>query len=151
MELQATLALREKMAQLLAADTATLAPATANKLALFQNDATPNEGMTIADFTLADFDGSTPIAGVTGAQLEGLDPNNTDAIISIKPPASGYRWETTGVTNLPQTIYGAVLIDDTGATVLGAVRFTEAIELTAANQVIEVGPVQFRQQANSVS
>lgn len=149
--MQASRALREKMAQLLAADTATLAPAAlAINIALVKAAFSPSEGLAFADVTLADFDGSDPIDITVGAQAEGLDPVSSDAIITLSPPIGGFRWETTGATNLPQTIYGCVLLNNAGDTILASLRLPTPIVLTAVNQVLDLGNLYLRQIANSL-
>jgi len=140
------------MAQLLAADTATLAQAAdANVIALIMEPFTPSESTSFDDLTLATFDGSTPIAVGLGTQPEGLDPNTMDAIISMLPPAGGFRFETTGVTNLPQTIYGYALLNDALDTMLGCELLPEPITLNGVNEVIEIPSPGFRQLANSLT
>jgi len=150
--MQATRALREKMAQLLAEDPDTLAPpADANVIALVMAEFTPSEGTVLGDLTLADFVTSTPLAVVVGTQPEGLDPNNADALITLSPPAGGFRWETTALTNLPQTIYGFALLNDALDTLLACEVLEEPVTLTAVNQVVELGAIGFRQIANSLT
>ena len=113
--MQTTLAVREKAATLLAADATTLAPAAdGNEIALVKAAFTPAESNVLADLTFADFDGSAPIVCGTGTQPTGLDPNTNDTLITIKPPAGGFRFATTGITNLPQTIYGFALTTTAG-------------------------------------
>lgn len=147
-----TRALREKAMQLLAADAATLAPAAnANKIALVKAAFVPAETLVFADLDLADFDGSTPILGNTGAQPEGLDPATNDSLVDITPPVTGYRFETTGVTNLPQTIYGFALVNNAADTLLASGLFDAPIELTAINQRVDVVNPTLRQLANSIS
>jgi len=147
-----TLALREKAMQLLAADTATLAPAAnANKMALVKVDFSPAESLVIGDLEFADFDGSTPLDLGLGAQAEGLNPGTTDAVIDLKVPAGGLRWETTGVTNLPQTIFGWALLDNAEAVLLATGIFSDPVTLTAVNERIDVTQAKITQQANSMS
>lgn len=149
--MQATRALREAMAQLLAANAATLAPAAdGNVVALIKAAFTPSEEIVLADLSLANFDGSTPIEAGTGTQPEGLDPNTNDALITILPPAGGWRFETTGTTNLPQTIYGYALLSNDLATLFATEQLAETVTLTAVNQVVELPSVGFRQLANSL-
>lgn len=137
--MQATLALREAAAQLLAADAATLAPvANGNKIALVMADWTPSELTALGDLTFATFDGATPLIAGVGTQAEGLNPNTSDAVITIKVPAGGWRWETTGVTNLPQTIFGFALVDNGIAVLLASAKLPDPIVLTAVNQVINL-------------
>lgn len=148
----ATLALREAAAKLLAADTATLAPAVnANKMILIKAPFSPSEALKFADLVAADFDGSTPLLAGTGTQAEALDPLTNDAIIDILPPAGGFRWETTGITNLPQTIYGYALCDNGLTTVLCAAVFETPITLTAINQRVDDLRADIRQLANSMT
>ncbi len=147
----ATKALRGAAATLLAADASTLAPATdANKIVLVKAPFTPGEGVALGDLTLADFDGSTPILVGVGTQPTGWDPNNDDRIIDLKPPTTGFRWETTGTTNLPQTIYGFALVDNGEATVLASQLFDTPIALTAVDQRVDAGAPFIRQLANSM-
>jgi len=142
---------REKAAQLLAADSSTLAPAAlANKMVLIQNVFTASENSALADLTLANFDGSTPLDCGLGTQPEGLDPNTNDAVISLKTPAGGWRWETTGVTNLPQTIHGYALLDNALALVLALERLPTPITLTAINQMVNLGQASIIQLAGSM-
>lgn len=146
-----TAALREKAAALLAADATTLAPATdANVIALIINSFNPGEDLSLDDITFADFDGSTPIACGTGTQPEALDPNTSNAVISIKPPAGGFRFETTGVTNLPQTVFGFALLNDDSTVLLASEVLTNPITLTAINQLVQLPPVLITQTANSM-
>lgn len=150
--MQATLAVREAAMQLLAADSATLAPAlNGNKVALVKAAFTPSEALAIGDVTLADFDGSTPLVAGTGTQPEGLDPATADSVVTIKPPATGWRWETTGITNLPQTIFGFILMDNAGAVLLASELLVNTITLTAVNQVVNLQNVLMRQLANSIT
>lgn len=147
-----TLALREKAMQLLAADTATLAQAAdANVIVLIKEPFTPGESLALGDLTPADFDGSTPLECGLGTQPEGQDPANTDALITLESPAGGWRWETTGVTNLPQTIYGYALMTDGLAALLGADTLPTPIDLTGVNQVVQLGALGFRQLAGSIT
>lgn len=146
-----TLALREKAMQLLAADAATLAPATdANVIALVKAAFTPSEQLAAGDLDLADFDGSDPLEGVTGTQPESLDPQTNDSLVDISPPAGGYRWETTGITNLPQTIYGFALFNNDLSTILASELLDVPQVMTAINQSIVVPRPDLRQLAGSI-
>lgn len=138
-----TKTVRLQLGELLAADATTLAPAmSANKIALVKSAFVPNENSVIGDFTLADFDGSSPIAGATGTQQVGNSPSTGDQIITIKEPAGGWRWESTGVTNLPQTIYGYVLTDNAGAVLLGMELLPEPLTIVEAGQEINLGAIK---------
>jgi len=151
--MQSSQALREAMVNLLAADAATLAPAAGdeNKLALVKTAFVPAETLLIGDVTLADFDGSTPLLVEDGTQPTALDPFTNDSIIDLLPPAGGFRWETTGVTNLPQTIFGYVLMNEAGTTLLASALFDTPIELTAINQRIDVDAAELRIPAGAIS
>jgi hypothetical protein len=147
-----TLALREQAMKLLAADPTTLAPAVnAIHMALVMTQFVPAESTVITDFTLATFDGSTPLDVTVGTQPEGLDPATNDAIIDLSAPIGGFRWETTGVTNLPQTIYGFALIDHANALLLACELLPSPVTLTAVNQRIDVGDARLTQRANSIT
>jgi len=150
--MQSSRALRIKMMQLLAADAATLAQAAdPNHVVLLMEPVTPSEGLVMADVTPADFTGSTPIEVELGAQGEGLDANTDDGIISILPPVGGWRWETTGTTNLPQTIYGFALTNEAETTLYGAEALETPIVLTGVNQVVQLPAVEFRELAGCLS
>jgi len=145
-----TKALRAAAANLLAADTATLAAVSANKIALVKAPFTPGEDIALADLTLADFDGSTAIDVTSGTQPTAYDPNNNDRIIDLKPPAGGFRFETTGTTHLPQTIYGYVLLDNALAVVLATALLDTPVVLSAIDQRVDLGAPTIRQLANSM-
>ncbi len=149
--MQLPLALREKAAQLLAADTATFAQAAdANLVRLLVGEFPETEEVVIGDLTFANFAGSAGLEAELGAQPEGLDPVTGDAIITISPPAGGWRWETTGLTNLPQTVTGFALVTDDSLTLLGVQRLEEPVTLNAVNQVINLDAITIRQRANSM-
>lgn len=146
-----TLAIRNAAMDLLAADAATMAPpANANKMALVKAAITPSEDLEFADLTLADFDGSTPISAGLGTQPTALDPSTTDSVMDVKVPAGGFRWETTGVTNLPQTIFGYVLLDNGLTTLLAAAAFDTPVVLTAVGQRVEGLDATLTLVANSI-
>lgn len=135
-------AVRKQLGELLAADATTLAPAAdANTVALIKAAFVPDEAMVAADVTLADFDGSTPIAAAVGAQQAGIDPATGQQIITIKETAGGWRWETTGVTNLPQTIFGYGLFNDDQTVLLGLALLDSPLTLTEAGQEVNLGAV----------
>lgn len=150
--MRATRALRNAAMSLLAADATLLAPAAdAIYVGLVMNDIAPSEATVFADIVLATFDGHAELAVGVGTQPEGFDPATDDSIIDLKSPAGGFRWETTGVTNLPQTIYGYVLLDHAKTLVLAAESLPTPIVLTAADQRIDLGEVSLRLPANSIS
>lgn len=137
-------ALRLKMGTLLAADAATLAPATdANLVGLFANNLTPSEDLIIGDVTPATFGGYAALAAGTGAQGVAIDPLTGDQIITIKEPAGGWRWVTSNATNLPQTVYGFYLTNDAEDTLFAVGLLTTPITLQEAGQQINLGSVTF--------
>jgi len=144
--------LRLAALELLGADTATLNPGVGDEveIMLVQNDFAPAESLVLADVTLANFAGSTAIAAAAGAQPVLADPGTNDAIMDIKMPAGGFRWETTALTNLPQTIYGYVLMDSAHTVVYASERFTSPITLTAVNQRIDIGQPTITLPANTM-
>jgi hypothetical protein len=133
-------AVRLDIGTLIAADAATLAPATnANKIALVTAPFTPTENLVATDLTYASFTGSTPIAGSTGAQQTGVDPNTGQQIVTIKEPLGGWRWVVGGSTGLPVTVYGFALLDSTLATLLAVEAFATPQALTETGQEINLG------------
>jgi len=146
-----TMAVRNAAAELLAADPDTLGADPANKVHLYMNNVTPAESSILADFTEASFDGHTAIPTATDAQACGIDPATADSVIDLIPGAGGFRWETSGMTNLPQTIYGYYLTDSTSATLLAAQRFATPVTLTETGQAINIGDPSIRMLANCMS
>ena len=137
-------ALRLQIGELLAADTTTLAPVSANKIALLAADFSSNEDLTVADLTLADFDGSTPIAGASGTQLAGIDPLTGEQLVTIKEPAGGWRWEMSGLTVPVQTIFGYALLDSTLADLQAIQKLPAPITLDTVGQQIDIGAAVLR-------
>lgn len=147
-----TKVLREQAMKLLAADATTLAPAAdPNHMVLIQNNFTPTEDTVVGDLEPADFDGATPKEVVVGTQPEALDPATKDAIIDILAPAGGFRWETTGTTNLPQTIYGVALMNEAETVLLASEKFDNPVVLNSVNERVEFDNAHLRQLMGSIS
>jgi hypothetical protein len=144
-------ALRLALGELLAADVATLAAATANKIALIAAPFTPGEGLVIGDLTLATFTGSTPKSGVSGAQQAGVNPVTSDQVITILAPAGGWRWECTAAPVAPEGIFGFALIDDTGATLLGVQALPSPVSIGAVGDFLDLGAVAMTFVLNPLS
>ncbi len=142
--------IRNAAMAVLAADVPTLAPVTPNKMLLAQNNFNPAESTTLSDITEASFDGHTAISLGASPMTEGYDPTTDASKIDLKIPAGGFRWRTTGVTNLPQTIYGYYLTDSTGAVLLASAKFSTPMVLTVVNQVIDVGAPSLSLAPNSI-
>jgi len=121
---------------LLASDTVTLAHATTLRVGLVKEAFTPGDDLAIGDLVLADFDGYAAKTPVPGTQPSGLDPASADFKITISPPAGGWRWETTGLTNLPQTIFGYIIYQTSGPTLRASALLPSPIELTGINQEV---------------
>jgi hypothetical protein len=147
----ASRALRDKALALLAADPATLAPVANNIfMALVKSPFVPSENLQLSDVTLADFQTSTPLMLTLGTQPEALVPGTFDSIIDLLPPAGGFRWVTTGVLNLPQTIYGYVLLDHAQAVVLASALFPSPVVLTIVGERVDDLKATLTLFANSI-
>jgi hypothetical protein len=136
--------LRLSLGTLFAADTGFLAAAGGNKLVLLKADFTPDENLVLADVTLADFDGYAAKTPTAGAQQVGTDPLTQEQIVTLAEPVGGWRWATTGLTNLPQTIFGFALLDTTSATLFAIQRLAEPLTLTAVGNQVNLGEASFR-------
>lgn len=137
-------ALSNQLSTLLAADTATIGAAAANKLGLIVAPFVPGVDLLLADITLSAATGLVPLAGVAGAQFESVDPVTGELIVEVKPPAAGFRWETPVGFTGPVTVYGFALIDNGAANLWGTQSLPDPIVLTAANQSIIAPAIQFR-------
>lgn len=135
---------RLALGDLLAADVATFAPVAANKIALVVNNFVPDENLVLGDFTLASFNGSTPKAGAAGAQQVGIDPATQDQVITNLAPAGGWRWECAVAPGAAETIYGYILVDNAGATVLGMEKLTTPVVIANVGDYIDLGSVELR-------
>jgi len=110
----------------------------AKMVALFQNDLEPTPETLLADLTLANFDGYAALAMEESIANSGTNPLTGNHIVTVKEPVGGIQFETSGVTNLPQTIYGCALLNDTETAIVGIQRFETPIVLTEANQIINI-------------
>ncbi len=144
-----TLTLQNQIATLIAADTTTLAAATAMKVHLAIAPFTPSNTLTVASFTEATFTGYAALLAATGTQLTYTDPITGQITIEIKPPAAGWNFKATAGTGLPQTIYGAYLTDNGSATLYGSFLLPTPITLTAANQGFDIPVPRFQFLAGS--
>jgi hypothetical protein len=137
------IAVREQLGALLAADATTLAPGVnANKIALIGAPFTPRETLHATDLTLLSGNGLSPIQGVTGAQVVGLDPVTQQQVIVIKAPAGGYQWVTSGGLAVTKSIYGYALLDSTLATLLAVQALATPITVSADGYLIDFDPVE---------
>lgn len=104
---------------------------------------TPSMSMLPGDFIEADFDGYLPLEGVVGAQLAFLDPATLRRVVQLKDPAGGWHWESTGVTNLPQDIFGYWLSSNDGLTVYASQLLDTPVTISGSGQGLDVGLSRF--------
>ena len=138
------IALRLSLGTLFADDVTFLAAAGGNKVVLLKADFTPDENLTFADITVADFDGYAAKTPTAGAQQVGTDPLTQEQLVTLVEPVGGWRWATTGLTNLPQTIYGYALLDTTGAILYAIEHLATPLNLQAIGNEVNLGSVNFR-------
>lgn len=143
--------LANTLSALLAADTDTLANVTPMKVALITQPFTPSIDRVIADLTLAAGHGLDPLAGVAGTQNESIDPIDGSLVVEIKPPAGGFRWETSGGFTGPLTIYGFALCDGPVTLLYGTETLATPIPLSADNQAIDAPPLRFKIDPSQIS
>lgn len=136
--------LLDRAAVLLAQDTTTLAPAALNvKVHLANAPFTPSNTLVIGSFTEANFSGYAALLAGTGNQQEFVDPASANRIIQLNEPAGGWHWQSTGVANLPQTIYGYYITDNASAVVYGSALLPAAVTITASGQGVDIPQVRF--------
>jgi hypothetical protein len=134
----------DRLAELLAADTSTLAPAAlAVHVHLAINGFTPGPNLIISDFVPATFDGYAPLSADVGPQQDFIDADSGDRVVQLLEPAGGWHWATTGVTDLPQVLYGFYVTDNADAVVYGCERFANPITLTGSGQGVDIDQVRF--------
>jgi len=121
-----------------------LLPSADYEVRLVKAPFTPSEALEVADLDFADFDGSTPKTWPSLAW--GFEPSSGQRVITFGTPAGGWRWETTGVTNLPQTIYGVAAINTDTNEVMFSQMFTTPVVLAIVNEYVLIDSLQFRFQ-----
>jgi hypothetical protein len=142
----------DQLALLLAGDVTTLAPVTlGNKVALVKNSFVPGPNLGLADFVISDFAGSNPILSIAGPQFKAIDPLTGERYVEMRIPALGWRWTVQAVTALPQTVYGAVMMNNASAIVFGSVLFPRPILLDTVGQVVEIDTITFRFLAGAIT
>jgi hypothetical protein len=144
--LQPSQAIFEQRDKLLAADATTLAPvALALHVHLIKAPFTPSPSLTWADISadVATFDGYLEIDSEVGAQLQSINALTGASQVTLKLPAGGWRWETTGTGDLPQAIWGFAVTDNGDTVIIGTELFAEPITLTAINQEVLIDVIQF--------
>jgi len=135
-----TKAVRLQLGELLAADATTLAPAAdANIVTLLMADFVYDESTELADLVPATFTGATPKAAGVGTQQTGVDPATGDQLVTLLAPAGGWRWEATALTNLPQTIYGAMLTNDDATVLLALHKPSAPVIIQSVGDQVQLG------------
>jgi len=134
------------------ADTTVLANSLFLLVALVIAPFVPGAGIVLADLTLATFTGYAAIANTSAVILAYTDPATGEWIIEVPTPAGGWHWQViTNTTNLPQTVYGFALLDNTGAIVYGTALLPAPVLLNAIGQGLDVPAVTFRLSAAALS
>lgn len=133
-----------RVATLIATDTTTLDAALNVKIRLSKAAFTPGPSTTPASITVADFDGYADLEKDAAAPNVYTDPATGDTVVELPAPAGGWSFETTGTTNLPQTIFGFLLLDNAGAVCYGSQLISPQPVLTASGQGFTIPVVQFR-------
>lgn len=128
----------DSMVALLAADTAGLANATANKVSLVVGSFVPALNLSLGSLTLASFTGSTALAAGTGTQQVFVDPISNLKCIQIKEPAGGWNWICTVTPDPSQTIYGWVLTNGAIDTLLAAGLLASPIPISLSGQGLSI-------------
>lgn len=136
--------LRTSLGDLLAADVPTLAPVSANKVALIAADFTPSEDLTIADLTFAAGTGMSPLAGAAGAQSVGNDPVTNEQVITIKAPVGGWHWISGTPFTVSDTIFGYALTNGAGSTLLGVTKLDAPLTIGAVGDFFDAGEIDIR-------
>ncbi len=111
--------------------------------------------LTLVAGDQADFDGYAQLAAAAATRKSVIDPATGDQIVSVLPPAGGWRWQTTGNTHLPETIYGFALQTGTvGAifpsTVIASELFDSPVQFTGFPQELVIPEVSLRVPYGSI-
>lgn len=135
----------DSVATAIASDATVLANPLFVKVFLVKAPFVPGPNLTVADLTPADFAGSAALANTTAVILQYKDPLTGEWIVEVPPPVGGWHWQTTsGVTNLPQTIYGFACVDNTSAILYGTQLLPTPLLLNGNGQGIDLPNVNFR-------
>jgi hypothetical protein len=137
--------LLNRLGALLSADTSSIAPA-ANppKVHLAMANFTPSPALTLGNLTEATFQGYAAILAQVGAQQLFVDPATGFQTVQLVPPLGGWHFCTTGLTGLPQTIFGWFVSDNGGTVIYGSGLFTTPFNLTASGQCIDIPQLNWK-------
>jgi hypothetical protein len=147
--MQPTTLIWKAQADLLVADTNTLGAVVALGVHLAKANFAPSLNLVIADLVQADFDGYATKAAGAAPYDAYYDAVSGFYTVRIKEPAGGWNWITTGLTNLPQTIYGAYLANGAGTDLYGSMLFAEPVVLTDIDQGVGIGDLLFQWRLDS--
>lgn len=138
---------------LLGSDTVTFQKSDPNEnlIILIQVDFNPLANPLIGSLTEATFDGYAARAILADGVPQSNDPATGDSLLDLPPNATSYLWETSGVTNLPQTIFGYAVVNSTKATLYGSGLMPNGpVILTAVNQSVQIPRVFMRMLAGTI-
>jgi hypothetical protein len=136
--------LLDALASLLASDPTTLAPvANAVHIHLAVNAFTPGPNLLITNFVEATYPGSAAKSAGVGPQQNFVDALTGQRTVQLIEPVGGWHWVATGLTNLPQDVYGIYVTDNADLIVYGSSRFDGPIPISAIGQAIDVPQVRF--------
>lgn len=137
-------AILDQITDLLAADATTIAPAAlACHVHLAIAPFSPGAGLDIATLVEATFTGGGAISAGLGAQDVFTDPASGLKIIQLLEPAGGWHWDCTALTDLPQTVYGYWVSDNTDAVLYGSALLDAPLFLNAVGQGIDLPWIRF--------
>jgi hypothetical protein len=127
------------LAASIGADTVTF---TANIVRAVDVPFTPAIDMPVPH--LANGHGFGPITSSGTSLLSSTDPTTGDKVFTLKAPAGGWRWVTSGGGTYSLTIYGWVWLDAVEGLVQAAGLLAAPIIFDADGQSLEVDAVEFR-------
>lgn len=134
----------DALADLLAADTGTLASAAALKVKLAANSFTPGHDLLVGAFTAATFTGSADLSPTIGAQTVYVDPIDGKRTIELIEPVGGWHWDCTVDPTPAETIYGYYVTNNAGTVLLGCELFPVPVLIDAAGQGLDVPFVRLK-------
>jgi len=146
-----TNALMDRVPILLAGDANSLSSATAMHVHLVQDAISPGPTTDFTTLTECNFDGYAVLEPTVGDQDSYFDPVLNMRVVQLVEPAGGWKWETTGVTNLPQTAQAIVLTDTADTVTWGSQLLTSGpVVLTASGQAVIEGAIRFAIPSNAL-
>jgi len=143
--MQPSRALWLQIAELLADDANTLAPAVGGcKVHLAAAPFTPSLDLELGDLTEATFAGSTAKLAAVGAQETGIDLADGMLTITMKEPLGGWRWVCTAVPGVPETIYGYYLTSNDSLELYGSALLTAPVTVSGVGEFVEIANATFK-------